>query len=269
MEVTLYKDVNKLLDVLLTRIQLIFHNKLLGLYLYGSLASGDFDHDISDIDLLAVLDQDLNEQELSALKKMHNKFASQYPTWEHRIEVAYFSAAGLREFKNKRSKIAVISPGELLHIKDAGNDWLINWYSVQENGIALFGSDKTIFVPHISKDEYRNSTKEQAYLWLQGIKDYDNTSAPGSLAYVVFTLCRLLYGYEQGEQTSKKKAALWVTKKFPIWTSLIERATSWRNAQWSNSQSKDKSAVRDVKEFVNFVIGQILGASNNSFNGSM
>ncbi len=258
MVVTAHNDINKLLDVLLTQIQSVLQSKFFGLYLYGSLASGDFDHDISDIDLLAVIGDDLNEQELSALKKMHDDIASQYPKWKQRIEVAYLSAVGLREFKDKRSKIAVISPGEPLHIKEAGSDWLISWYTVQENGITLFGPNKTTFIPNISKDEYRNSIKEQTSLWLQRIKDYDNISAPGSLAYVVFTMCRALYGYARREQASKKQAALWVTKEFPEWMSLIEEATAWRKAQWDDVQHKDKTAILKVRKFVNFVTGQIL-----------
>lgn len=258
MVATAHDDVNKLLDDLLRQIQSVLHGKLLGLYLYGSLASGDFDHDISDIDLLAAIDKDLSNQELSSLQKMHAVIETQYPKWKHRIEVAYLSATDLRDFKNKRSKIAVISPGEPLHIKDAGSDWLINWYSVQETGVVLFGPNQTTYIPNISKDEYRNANKQQASLWLTWINDYDKLSAPGSLAYVVFTMCRILYGYTKGKQTSKKQAALWVIKEFPEWTALIKEATAWRKAQWDAVQSKDETAILRVREFVNFVIGQIL-----------
>ncbi|KKU23014.1 MAG: hypothetical protein UX35_C0012G0001, partial [Microgenomates group bacterium GW2011_GWA1_46_15] len=43
MNVTPYSDVNRLLNTLLTRMQSILHDKLVGLYLYGSLVTGDFD----------------------------------------------------------------------------------------------------------------------------------------------------------------------------------------------------------------------------------
>lgn len=258
MVATANDDVNKLLNDLLARIQSVLHSKLLGLYLYGSLASGGFNLDVSDIDLLAIIDTDLKEQELLALKETHATIASQYPAWKYRIEVAYLSATGLREFKNKRSKIAVISPGEPLHVKDAGIDWLINWYSVQEKGIAFFGPNQTTFIPNISIDEYRNANKQQATLWLERINDYNDSSAPGSLAYVVFTMCRILYGYTKSEQTSKKQAGLWVTNEFPEWALLIEEATAWRKAQWDDVKTKDGTAISRVREFVNFVTGQIL-----------
>jgi predicted nucleotidyltransferase len=50
---TPYADVNQLLEQLLSSLQTILGKKLVGLYLYGSLVTGDFDHECSDIDLLA------------------------------------------------------------------------------------------------------------------------------------------------------------------------------------------------------------------------
>ena len=67
MNVTPYSDVNRLLNTLLTRMQSILHDKLVGLYLYGSLVTGDFDHDISDIDLLTVTSVDIDELEFEAI----------------------------------------------------------------------------------------------------------------------------------------------------------------------------------------------------------
>jgi predicted nucleotidyltransferase len=257
MAITKYEDVNIILLSLLTNIQSVFHDNLVGLYLYGSLTSGDFDHDISDIDLLAVTNEDVTNTEIIALKKMHEEIIFGHLKWNQRIEVAYISKTGLRNFKTTRSAIAVISPGESLHKKYAGTDWLINWYSVQEKGVPIFGPNQKTFIPTISKTEYRNAISEQATLWLERVNEYNESSAPGSLAYVAFTMCRLLYGYTKGEQLSKKRAALWVIKEYPEWSSLIQRATIWRNAQWSNNQSKDESAVRDVKKFVHFVTDRV------------
>ena len=51
---TAYADINELLEILLTSMQKILGEKLVGLYLYGSLVIGDFDPAISDIDLFAL-----------------------------------------------------------------------------------------------------------------------------------------------------------------------------------------------------------------------
>ena len=54
-----YPDIGIFLDVILSRIQEILGEKLAGLYLFGSLALGDFDRGISDLDLLAATAADL------------------------------------------------------------------------------------------------------------------------------------------------------------------------------------------------------------------
>ena len=46
---TPYAEINTLLDRLLLRIQTILGKKLIGLYLFGSLVTGDFDHKSSDV----------------------------------------------------------------------------------------------------------------------------------------------------------------------------------------------------------------------------
>src|SRR5438876_988561 len=72
MQVTSYTDINALLDSLLMHMQNILRQKLVGVYLYGSLVSGDFDHESSDIDVLAVTSSDINDKEFVDLQKMHN-----------------------------------------------------------------------------------------------------------------------------------------------------------------------------------------------------
>src|SRR5215204_1394287 len=119
--------------------QAILGTKLVGLYLYGSLVTGDYDAEISDVDLLAAVSSDLNETEFDALKQMHNAIVANDKQWDNRIEVAYLSLHGLRTFKSERSPITVISPGEPINTKDAGSDWLMNWYMVQEKGVMLSG----------------------------------------------------------------------------------------------------------------------------------
>src|SRR5687768_6194409 len=109
MKPTSHKDVNDLLSSLLSNIQNILGKKLAGLYLYGSATAGDFDQDLSDIDLLAAVQTDITDKEFSELEKMHNDFVQKHPKWRDRIEVAYLSLHGLQTFKNERSHIVVIS----------------------------------------------------------------------------------------------------------------------------------------------------------------
>ena len=165
MRPTPYPDVNSLLESLLSRMQQVLGADLVGLYLYGSLVTGDFDHDCSDIDLLAVTAADVDEQEFTGLQEMHAAVARVHKEWEGRIEVAYLSATALKTFRVQRSQIVVISPGEPLNIKDAGDDWLMNWYVVREQGVTLFGPPPEMLIDPITKEEFIHSVREHASGW--------------------------------------------------------------------------------------------------------
>ena len=113
-------EVEALLERLVVGIRDAVGLKLVGVYVYGSLTLGDFDLDISDVDLLAAVASDLTKTEFETLLEMHESVAREHPAWAGRIEVQYASLDGLKTFREKRSPMAVISPGEPFHLIDAG-----------------------------------------------------------------------------------------------------------------------------------------------------
>ena len=250
-----YPDINNILDTLLFQIHSILGDNLVGLYLYGSLATGDFDYDISDIDLLAVTSSDLTPDEFDRLHQMHDHIAAQNKDWDNRIEVAYISTAALKTYKSHPSQIAIISPGEPFHIKEAGKDWAINWYSVREKGITLFGPPPQTIIDPITKEEFIQIVVNQTKQWASWL---DNIQSRPYQAYAILTMCRALYAYKNGEQASKKQAALWAQKELPQWSPLIKSALSWRQAYLD--QNIDHAAtLPQTIQFVRFVIDRVAG----------
>jgi len=254
MPITPSTDIDELLSDLLDQMQRILGKKLVGLYLYGSLVTGDFDREISDIDLLAILSSDINDQEFAQLQQMHNDFVAKNQQWDDRIEIAYLSIAALKTFRSQASKIAIISPGEPFHIKEAGKDWLINWWVVREKGVALFGPAPTTLIDPISKQEFLQAVQEQAQAWGEWV---DHMQTRPSQAYAILTLCRALYAHKNGEQVSKKQAALWVQARFPQWASLIQNALMWRIG-WRDQVEDHQATFPITLRFVQFAIEQIV-----------
>ena len=246
---TPYANINALLETLLSGMQSILGEKLVAVYLYGSLVTGDFDTETSDIDLLTATKSDIDDKEFDALHTMHTDFASKHKEWEGRIEVAYLSVTALKTYKTQSSKIAVISPGEPFHIKDAGIDWLINWYTVREKGITLFGPPPETLIAPIAKEEYIHAAREHAQKrreWMLHI-----SKGRPSQAYAILTMCRAMYTLEKGEITSKKQAARWAEKEFPAWSPLIQNALLWRQA-WRDENVNSDATLLEVLRFTPF-----------------
>ncbi|MBI4316404.1 MAG: nucleotidyltransferase domain-containing protein [Chloroflexi bacterium] len=83
---TTYPDVNAILYALLSNAQTILGDRFVGLYLYGSLASGDFSFQSSDIDFVAVTTDELPDEVISALDKMHARITASGLKWATKLE---------------------------------------------------------------------------------------------------------------------------------------------------------------------------------------
>jgi hypothetical protein len=251
---TPYAEVNERLDDILHRLREVFGNKLVGLYLYGSLVTGDFDRSMSDIDLLAVTATEVDDRELQQLRELHEDFQIRHAQWPVCMEVAYLPAEGLQTFKSRRSRIAKISPGEPLHFTEAGLDWIINFYTVREYGVPLFGPRPENLIAPISKQEFVRGLEEHMRQWPKWI---GNSVRPRKFqAYAILTMCRGLYAHRHGEQVSKTKAALWAAEAFPEWSAPIGRALAWRE-QWRDENVNHQESYPETREFVNFAVNQI------------
>ena len=249
-----YPDINGLLGLILARIREILGEKLVGLYLYGSLVGKDFDYEISDIDLLTATVSDISEEEFGDLDKTHADLIKNNPQWENRLEIAYLSLRALKTFKTEICRAAIISPGEPFHFREAGKHWSIDWYSVRENGATLFGPPPETIIEPISKEEFIQAVREQANEWHQYV---ENTKHSRSFqAYAILTICRAFYAVKNGEQVSKKRAALWAKTQFPEWAYLIQNAMRWRKAFRENDVNHEQT-FPETKKFVHLVINLI------------
>ena len=254
MPITSYAEINDLLEDLLARMQAVLEEKMIGVYLYGSLVWGDFDPASSDIDLVVATASDIDAQEFSNLDAMQHAFVDTYTYWNGRIEIAYVSTATLQTFKSHTSQIAVISPGEPFHFKETDPGWLMNWYMVQEQGRTLFGPAPTTLIDPISQQEFIQTVKQHAARFGEWIY---NSQARPSQAYVILTMCRALYTSTYGQQTSKRKAAEWAAHELPEWAALIDNALLWRSA-WRDDNVDSAATFPETLRFVQFMIARIV-----------
>ncbi len=222
-------------------------SSLVGLYLFGSLATGDFDAGVSDIDLIAVLGDSPGERLVPHLSRMHADLAQANPEWDDRIEVIYISTRGLANCRTDTTTIAVISSGEPFHVVQAGRDWILNWYPARENGVRLLGPPIDSLIPPIPSAEYTGQVRRSLVGFTNRIPD---DAPPGWQAYAILTMCRGLYAIRFGERLSKRAAASWALHEFPHWADLIRRALGWRQRQWDRDGRDGAATVSETRSFV-------------------
>ena len=219
-------DARETLKQLTSAIQRHLGSDLLGLYLFGSLAAGGFYPGKSDLDLMAIVAAEVEEgQQLEALRALHKTFVSERPAWVERVEVAYVDRRVLRTFGDRPSgRIAVINPGEPLHIRDVGFDSTLDWHSVSTRGETILGPPPLDLGPKVSAGAYRHAVEALLREWPNRVRAPWVAYVPAHQGYVVMTLCRALYALATGEQTTKEEAAAWAAVRYPEWSSFINEA---------------------------------------------
>ncbi|MGZ3584862.1 MAG: aminoglycoside adenylyltransferase domain-containing protein [Ktedonobacterales bacterium] len=231
---TPYADVNAVLQLLLQRIQPLLGAHFLGMYLCGSLALGDFDPDSSDIDLIVVTDAELGDEFVVRLGDMHALFAASPSPWTSRIEVVYIPRDTLlHPTRQSVAHYPQIEKGTGLFKAPLESGWLFQCSVLREHGIAIAGPDPRTLIDPISADDIRRAAAVAADAiagewlrqaqhdpdWLAWMKCREHH------AFVVLTLCRLLYSLDAGSVASKPAAAHWAQQKHgALWITLIAEA---------------------------------------------
>jgi predicted nucleotidyltransferase len=247
-----------ILDELVSGLESVVCDELVGVYVYGSYVSGGFDPGVSDLDLVAVFDAEDDTLNLKELEKMHAGSVRWYPEWDDRIEVVYVGRETLATFRTSTGRLAVISPGEPLHVKDdRAVEWVQNWYLVRESGVALLGPPATSLIPPIAWSEFAAaSARYAAELASAGLGAF----SPGYLAYTVLTMCRAEHTVVTQTHASKQVVAAWAQARHPEWAPLIDTALRCRMS--GGRVGFDDPVTRsDAVRFIRIVSAEVETAS--------
>jgi hypothetical protein len=224
-----FADVNDVLRTILSGARVILGQRLLAMYVEGSLALGDFDPADSDIDFVIVTDGKLAGDTFDALRVMHARFAASASRWATEIEGSYLPLTALRHFDPRHTWFPRIQrdPGEQLRIEEHASDWVIHRYVLREYGITLVGPAPHTLIDPVDPDELRRAMI--AYMrhewWASLLADPPRLHKSGAHRYVILTMCRVLYTLEHGAVVSKPAAARWAARGPAVrWRALIERA---------------------------------------------
>ena len=224
---TPYPDVNEILNLLLTNVKHILQNQFVGMYLFGSLANGDFDEH-SDIDVLIVTATEISNNKFNALKEMHAQISQIDSRWAIQLEVSYIPQKALRRFdpNNKLHPHMDRGTAEVLHTKSHESDWIIQRHLLRQHGILITGSDLNSLIDPIVPSELRQAVIDELPLWADYLHSHSSTlKNRGYQSFCVLSFCRMLYTLQNRAVLSKPAAAKWAMDHLDMrWKPLIERA---------------------------------------------
>jgi len=250
-EVTPYPAINTVLTEWADGLKDLLGKKIVGLYLSGSLAYGDFVPERSDIDLQAVVRTPLTENELRFVEQLHKEMERRCPQWANRIECSYVPLELMRELTPPRKPRPWWGFGNLYAEAPAGNEWIINHYLLSQHGIALEGPAFNQLIPAIGIQDVRQASSRDLFEeWVPKIDDAAWLSSSRYQSYFVLNLCRILHTVIRSELGSKKVAGEWAKAAYPQWQNLIEEAERWAYGAQMRRQA-------DATAFLRFAVDRV------------
>jgi hypothetical protein len=259
---TPYPPINALLRQLLDGTRRILGEQLLGLYLSGSLALGDFDPTSSDIDFVAVLTRPPDAVTVAALTQLHATLrtgasggvegGSEGSPKTPRMEGFYVPHSTVRQPAPPSAEQDVCFAGwTSFGVRRLRWDWVIECYVVREHGVVLAGPPPAVLFAPISREELMASVRATLVDdWSQQVDSPEWMFPRYEQAFVILTMCRAWYVLTGGLYVSKPEAARWAQQHLPPeWTPLIERALNWRA-----DATCDEDGLRETLRFVRFTL---------------
>jgi hypothetical protein len=242
------QNVIGMLENLLPGISQALGNNLVGVYLRGSLALGDFIPATSDIDVLAVTERPVTATEFAALAAMHAHLAAMPNPYANRIELAYIDRVALKRFA-AGLRHPTLGQGEVLAWSEHRANWIMERWVVRERGVVLLGPDPQTLIDPIAPDELRAAVRGRLRdwaAWADQPADPDWLLPRSHKAFVVETMCRALYTLARNELLSKPRAIAWALETLPEpWRALVAQSQAWRT-----DTTTDLSIVPEVMRFV-------------------
>lgn len=245
-----YPDVNKVLEKLLAGIHATLGDELVGLYLYGSLSSGDFDPRSSDIDFAAVTRAELTPEKIATLEQMHQTLWASGLKWAKKLEGAYPPSSLIRRHDPGGPACPAVNEGEF-YVSGLGSDWIIQRHIIREYGLVLFGPDPKTLIDPVSPDEIRGAIRGILNEWWFPMLENPSwlvERGPEYHAYAVISMCRSLHGIKHGTIVSKPVAAHWAMEAYPQWCELIETGLASQDGTGPDFSQEALGFIRFVRE---------------------
>lgn len=258
-----YPELPSVLSEFVAGVENELAENLVGAYLVGSLATGDFDLD-SDVDFLVVTKDELTDEAVRSLQAMHVRIHGLgcYPA-QH-LEGSYISLGLLYQ-----SEVVGVQPlwyldngSKTLERSVHDNKWHVRWV-LRERGIALVGPTGMSLLGPIPVEAMR----AEVVATIHRVADDFAAEIDRPLtfynsrfgqSFTVLSCCRRLQTLQTGTVQSKLAGMKWAKQTLdPAWAGLIQRA--WEEREGVRHcvkirQLADPRALRETLEFIRYAV---------------
>ena len=278
---TPHAELNRVLQHWLRQLQVVLGENLVGAYLQGSLAVGDFD-DASDVDFLVVLREDIPATDIERIHALHRTLYLLPSPWARNFEGSYAPVSMLRRLSTEPRDAPgeprpdgqrepgtwrpvpyaypfwFVSEDEPPVRREYDNCQLVRWV-LREKGVPLVGPAAATLVDPVGPEDLRREMAEMLAcnrVRLCGDLSWFKTAYGQACGVLVFA--RALETLETGEVRSKRSALAFAQARLePRWADLVGAAfdaRARRAAEPGLDRPADPRAVAETLAFLDWAV---------------
>jgi predicted nucleotidyltransferase len=255
----LFPGLDLALEQLVDGIESALGDALVGAYLHGSIALGDGD-EWSDVDFLVLTAHDLGDDEEQRVQELHAAlFAGGPLPWARRLDGSYAALSRFRALDPERRSFLYLDNGSFRLVWDPHCNTALIRHLVREHGVVLSGPDPKELIEPIAGEVLRAEAHSILREYAAWAKSEGGAFRRWDQAYLVLTLCRVLYTAETGGVAGKRQAVAWATDELdPVWRPLLERAIAARDdPNLKGRFPAERAAMEETLRFVEYARGRL------------
>ncbi|MED4680964.1 aminoglycoside adenylyltransferase domain-containing protein [Bacillus nitratireducens] len=229
------EEVKQLMEQYTVELKEIFlDEKIVGVYIYGSIALGAFYIETSDVDFVTVISDSVNEAEKKQIVELHKKISKS--TLGKRMDGMYIPLADLGKYNDEMNEYVYCTDGKA----NIGH-WDINavtWWTLKNQGITVIGKEAEDLSFQIRWDDVVNTMKYNVeQYWSEKAKQPYLFFIEEWVESAVVTMGRILYTLDHKTIVSKDRGLQYLLERSAKeWDPLLKEVERMRH----NPEEKKK-----------------------------
>ncbi|HHT7189649.1 TPA: nucleotidyltransferase domain-containing protein [Bacillus cereus] len=204
-------EVQQLMEQYIVGLQEIFSDeKIVGVYVYGSIALGAFHIETSDVDFVTVINDSVNEAEKLQIIDLHRKLGDS--TLGKRMDGMYIPLADVGKYNDEMNEYVYCAEG-----KANIGYWDINavtWWTLKNEGITVIGREAEDLPFQVKWDDVVNTMKYNVeHYWSEKANRPYLFFIEEWVESAVVTMGRILYTLEHKTIVSKDKGLQYLLER--------------------------------------------------------
>jgi len=212
------------------KLEELLPSKFYGLYLYNSVAMGNFEAGYSDIDFVVILKSNLLGEEIVKLKTLHKYFASVYK-YGTKLDGMYLQYDMIGKTNNDIKKYPYVKDASLFEAGYFDINY-VTWWSLREYEMAI---DSPSLKNELSEICFENVIQTMKYnlnkYWLPKLEKSEVFKEDMWVEFAIVTLSRIIYTLKDSEIKSKTQSCYFIVNEYPEWKDIVEEALAIRNLE--------------------------------------